>query len=75
MALVNVSTNNFEPIYPVLQAETAPQSRTDIEDESISLRELERELPVVDNGQISLSELLSRVAQSVYAELTEIAET
>ena len=40
-----------------------------------SLEELERELPVVGDGQVSLGELLSRVVQNVYAELTVMAET
>ncbi|KAI6128239.1 mediator complex subunit MED14-domain-containing protein [Pisolithus croceorrhizus] len=35
----------------------------------------EMELPVVDVGQVSLGELLSRVAQGTYAELVELAET
>ncbi|KAH9963764.1 mediator complex subunit MED14-domain-containing protein [Russula dissimulans] len=36
---------------------------------------LEAELPVVDDGQVPLSELVSRVAQACYAEMTEMAET
>lgn len=39
------------------------------------LEELERELPTVHDGQIPLGELVSRMAQAVYAELTELAET
>ncbi|KAF8893946.1 mediator complex subunit MED14-domain-containing protein [Infundibulicybe gibba] len=37
--------------------------------------ELERELPMVYDGQIPLGDLLSRVMQSIYAELSELAET
>ncbi|GLB37299.1 putative MED14-domain-containing protein [Lyophyllum shimeji] len=37
--------------------------------------ELERELPVVMDGQIPLGDLLSRVMQAIYAELAELAET
>ena len=37
--------------------------------------ELERELPVVMDGQIPLGDLLSRLVQTMYAELTEMAET
>ncbi|CAA7259201.1 unnamed protein product [Cyclocybe aegerita] len=37
--------------------------------------ELERELPVVYDGQIPLGDLLSRVSQSIYGELSELAET
>lgn len=40
-----------------------------------TLEELERELPVVHNGQVPLGELVSRMAQTIYAELTELAET
>jgi len=40
-----------------------------------TVEELESELPVVYDGQIPLGELLSRVVQSIYAELSELAET
>lgn len=40
-----------------------------------SLEELERELPVVYDGQVPLGDLLSRVTQAIYAELLEMAET
>ncbi|KAK1225258.1 mediator complex subunit [Marasmius sp. AFHP31] len=40
-----------------------------------TLEELERELPVVSDGQVPLGELLSRVTQSIYAELSEMTET
>ena len=40
-----------------------------------TLEELERELPIVTEGQVPLGELVSRMAQSIYAELTELAET
>lgn len=40
-----------------------------------SLEQLEMELPVVLDGQVPLGELLSRVAQAIYAELSELAET
>ncbi|RXW15427.1 hypothetical protein EST38_g10430 [Candolleomyces aberdarensis] len=43
--------------------------------DSVSIEELERELPHVDDGQIDLSDVLSRVVQAIYAELTEMAET
>jgi len=41
----------------------------------VPIEELERELPIVYEGQIPLGELLSRVVQAIYAELTEMAET
>ena len=40
-----------------------------------SLEELEQELPMVYDGQIRLGELLSRVVQQIYAELSELVET
>ncbi|KAF4567770.1 mediator complex subunit [Pleurotus pulmonarius] len=40
-----------------------------------SLVELENELPQVNDEMVPLGELLSRVVQSIYAELTEMAET
>jgi mediator of RNA polymerase II transcription subunit 14 len=40
-----------------------------------SLEELERELPMVYDGQVSLGDVLSRVVQAIYAELCELAET
>ena len=47
-------------------------TRTDHEP---SLEELERELPFVGDGQIHLGDLLSRVVQATYAELSELSET
>ena len=44
-------------------------------DEETSVEELGREIPSVDEGQIPLRELLQRVTQAIYAELTEMAET
>ena len=40
-----------------------------------SLAELEAELPVVYDGQVEMREVLSRMMQAIYAELTEMAET
>ncbi|KII92020.1 hypothetical protein PLICRDRAFT_103790 [Plicaturopsis crispa FD-325 SS-3] len=40
-----------------------------------TLEELERELPVVHDGQVFLGDLLSRVTQGIYAELSELADT
>ena len=42
---------------------------------SPSPEELERELPLVHDGQVPLAELVSRTVQAMYAELTELAET
>ncbi|KAJ7647579.1 mediator complex subunit MED14-domain-containing protein [Roridomyces roridus] len=44
-------------------------------DDQLALEELERDLPIVYDGQVPLGEVLSRVAQSIYAELSELAET
>ncbi|KAM6502426.1 Mediator complex subunit MED14 domain containing protein [Amanita muscaria] len=41
----------------------------------VQLEVLERELPHVGDGQIPLSDLLSRVVQAMFAELSEMAET
>lgn len=43
--------------------------------DSPSQEELERELPAVSDGQVPLAELVSRMVQAIYAELTELAET
>lgn len=40
-----------------------------------SFEDIEKELPVVYDGQIPLGDLISRVVQSIYAELSEQAET
>ncbi|KAG6920079.1 hypothetical protein DXG01_010147 [Tephrocybe rancida] len=40
-----------------------------------TIDELERELPVVTDGQIPLGDLISRIMQAIYAELAELAET
>ena len=45
------------------------------ENEPPTLEELESELPVVNNDQIPLSEVLSRVVQDIYAELMTLADT
>jgi len=40
-----------------------------------TIQDLERELPIVNDGQIPVGDLLSRVMQAIYAELAEMAET
>lgn len=40
-----------------------------------SVEDLEQELPIISDGQVSLGDLLSRIVQSIYAELSELAET
>jgi len=39
------------------------------------IEELEKELPVVYDEQVPLGDLLSRVVQAIYAELSELVET
>ena len=41
----------------------------------LSMEELEKELPMVTKDQVPLGDLVSRMAQAIYAELTELAET
>ena len=40
-----------------------------------TIEQLEQELPMVFDGQIPLGDLVSRVVQSIYAELVEHADT
>ena len=40
-----------------------------------SLEALEAELPVVDDDQVPLGEVASRIVQACYAELSEMADT
>jgi mediator of RNA polymerase II transcription subunit 14 len=44
-------------------------------DQEPSHEELERELPFVGDDQMPLGDLLSRVVQATYAELSELSET
>lgn len=61
---------------PQLSLEIAPPNRSQYGSvPEPSLEELEQELPMVYDGQIRLGELLSRVVQQIYAELSELAET
>ncbi|KAF9453911.1 MED14-domain-containing protein [Macrolepiota fuliginosa MF-IS2] len=58
------------PLIP-LEPSTLPNGIND----DVPLDILERELPVVYNDQIPLADLLQRVTQTIYAELSEMAET
>ncbi|KAK7057435.1 mediator of RNA polymerase II transcription subunit 14 [Favolaschia claudopus] len=40
-----------------------------------NVADLEQELPFVYDGQVPLGDVLSRIVQSIYAELSELAET
>ncbi|KAH9940499.1 MED14-domain-containing protein [Epithele typhae] len=67
------SANGVAP-YSLLQ-NGANRTYGGAEPGEIGLEELERELPFVMDGQIPLGELVSRLAQTIYAELVEMAET
>lgn len=62
------------PMTDVLQS-THTNGITDTDTDDLPLHLLERELPVVYDDQILLKELLQRVVQTIYAELSEMAET
>ena len=62
------STSYSSPILDVLDP-----SLNGFDEPPIEL--LEAELPFVEDGQVPLSELVSRVVQACYAEMTEMAET
>ncbi|KAK0454745.1 mediator complex subunit MED14-domain-containing protein [Armillaria borealis] len=68
----NMVVDISPPINNVMPASNGIHTNGSIE---LNIDEHERELPFVDDGQIPLGELLSRVMQSVYAELSELAET
>lgn len=58
-----------------LESSTNPNGFAGTETDDVPLELLERELPVVYDDQIYLKELLQRVVQTIYAELSEMAET
>lgn len=45
------------------------------DDHEPSVEELQAELPIVYDGMVPLGELMSRLAQAIHAELTELSET
>lgn len=66
-----VTTLLDDPVHQ-FQHSTPPQI---VDGNPFDLKDLQKELPLVQDGQISLSDLLGRVVQAIYAEMTEIAET
>lgn len=44
-------------------------------DAAYTLEQLEAELPYVDDGMVYLGDLIQRVMQTIYTELSELAET
>ncbi|EPT02595.1 hypothetical protein FOMPIDRAFT_1035808 [Fomitopsis schrenkii] len=67
---MDVRTNGHTPSLP-----TVPATTNGYHEPEPSVEELERELPVVYDGQVPLAELVSRTVQAIYAELSELAET
>ena len=65
----SINGNGIHPPHP-LPGGSLPNGTHEI-----SLEELEKELPVVTENMLPLGELVSRVVQAIYAELTELAET
>ena len=71
---MDVVVNGTTPmLLPPAQPPTEPQVNGFHHDPTIE--RLEQELPMVFDGQIPLGDLISRVAQSIYAELVEYADT
>ena len=67
---MNAPTNGHTPaLLP------GPATANGLHEHEPSVEDLERELPVVYDGQIPLGELVSRTVQAIYAELSELAET
>jgi mediator of RNA polymerase II transcription subunit 14 len=58
-----------------MSVEIKTEEHTSVNGVEPTLEQLEAELPVVFDGQISLGDLLSRVMQAIYTELTEMSET
>ena len=71
---MDVAVNGTAPMsFPPAQPSDEPQLNGFHHDPTIE--RLEQELPTVWDGQISLGDLVSRVVQSIYAELVEHADT
>ena len=74
---LDTPNGHSHPIVPVTPPPILPLDLPNgiHEEVMVSVEELERELPVVNDGQVPLGDLLSRVVQAIYAELSELAET
>lgn len=71
---MDVAVNGTAPMAPPpLQTPQEPQVNGFHHDPTIE--RLEQELPMVYDEQIPLGDLVSRVVQSIYAELVELADT
>lgn len=71
---MDVAVNGTTPMLPTpAQPPQEPQVNGFHHDPTIE--RLEHELPMVLDGQIPLGDLVSRVVQSIYAELVEHADT
>lgn len=71
-AAAAVNGNGHHP-HPHTNANVNPTADQDSPPPTIA--QLESELPFVDQDQIPLGEILSRVVQDVYAELVTLADT
>lgn len=69
---MDAHTNGHAPTLPI---GPGPATTNGHYDHEPTVEELERELPVVYDGQVPLGELVSRTVQAIYAELSELAET
>lgn len=71
---MDVAVNGTAPMaLPPLQTPQEPQVNGFHHEPTIE--RMEQELPMVYDGQIPLGDLVSRVVQSIYAELVEHADT
>jgi mediator of RNA polymerase II transcription subunit 14 len=71
---MDVAINGTTPVgLPPAQPPNEPRVNGFHHDPTIE--HLEQELPTVHDGQIPLGDLVSRVVQSIYAELVEHADT
>ncbi|KAF8532543.1 mediator complex subunit MED14-domain-containing protein [Gautieria morchelliformis] len=68
LPLMNMPSSHSGPIVNGINGHLPKQEVPTLED-------LESELPVVNNDQIPLSEVLSRVVQDIYAELLTLSDT
>lgn len=71
---MDVAVNGTAPT-PPLPAKPSHEPQVNGFHHEPTMERLEQELPMVFEGQIPLGDLVSRVVQSIYAELVEHADT
>ncbi|KXN90150.1 Mediator of RNA polymerase II transcription subunit 14 [Leucoagaricus sp. SymC.cos] len=64
-----------DPLQPTAGPSHSNGVKLEPVDDDVPLDILEQELPVVHHEQVPLRELLQRIMQTIYAELSEMAET